>query len=585
MSNIMYQEFLNVKPTHDDFSETLREISESFQEDQIKIIGDGFQDILTEDSLFKSYVSKITSGLDSNQSETLKTLMENARIQMLLSENGISGVAGVASLSLPVIRKMWMRIGLVNAIPTEAVKMPSFWISFQKPYMKDSEGTKYYLPLALKRTSSENQSKGVRNATRMLTHNFIDINNCIDNNGFDLFSIAPVGTSKAQNDSIDTEFAIDTVKFTFTAGDTDICGAITDSGYTGAELDAEGRATLNAIEYPVYVKLDINDNLYGEIKVNVPRTLTSGQLTKVVYVSFTDQIFGHVDRENGYLFARSLKGKITYFTVIARLSSENNRNSMSVGFDIGKKQLNIGTGDHINADLPIEWLHDTMAMYKIDGALEVIDLMSRTVAQQLENEIFSYIEKIVVDTKSNPEFTAYSSWFDCRPSAGYALNPKDWLNELKRVIDFQATKMKNDFNIYDGYFVLIGNPLDMVLLPNVNWIFDSSTTQRGGVNVSYNLGAFSGVNHYEVVSTENIPQGKIHGIFIPTTNDRQITMKYYPYTFNVEKSYLNPNNLLVPSIMMTKRHVLDYVLPMVFEVEIKHNDGLVRGSGQDPYWS
>lgn len=586
---INYNEELMSRKVQDDYSELLKEAYEDFASDNVRILGEGFSEILSENSLFDSYVAKLTNGLDANNAEQVGTLMENARTH-ILKESGIYGLSPVASLSLPVIRKIWMRIALVNAIPTEAVKVPNFWISFEKPYLKDSSGNKYFLPWAMKKTDPSGKFNPL--TLRHTKYNFpripIAMSDCSDADGFNLYGMSgvPSGTGKANNDSVDPDFFIDGVKFVFADTDTAVTGAITTAdGFTASALDAGGITALNDLEYACSVKLDVNENLYGEIKVRVPRTVTKGAENKIHYVEFVDHVFGHVMREDGILIAKSLKGKISHILLSARLSSENNKNVYSVGFDVEKREFTIGTGDHINADLPIEWLQDTMAMYKIDGAVEVVDMMSRVVAQQLELEIYDYLLKVAAETASNPDLVCYNTWFDCRPSAGFALTPKEWLNELRRVFDYQAIKMKNDSNLNEGYFVILGNPLDTQLLPNVNWVFDSSSSQKGGVNVSYNLGAFSGINRYEVVSSENLPQGEFVMFFVPTGSSRQISFRYYPYTFNVEKNYLNPNNLLVPSIMMTKRHLVTHVLPMICKITIKNNNGLVMGSGTSPYWS
>jgi hypothetical protein len=283
--------------------------------------------------------------------------------------------------------------------------------------------------------------------------------------------------------------------------------------------------------------------------------------------SVTDTIFGTLDRQTGIFSARSLKDLVKDVKVKGFLSSENNTKTQSVSFDIDTKDVTIGTGTHLNAPLPIEWLQDTMAMYQIDGALEVVDLMSNVHAQKLDQEIREFLEDSFEKAGSS-----YNGQFDVRPAAQFAGSPKDWREELKTVIDHYAIKMKNDSAFTNGKFVLIGNPLDMNLITNVDWTFNSVSDERGGVEVDFNIGAYSGSQRYELVASANVPAGTIRMIYIPST-PKQMTYKYYPYTFNVEKGYIDANRPNVPSIMMTKRHTIEEVTPLSAEIRILNNNG------------
>src|SRR5699024_6521857 len=97
------------------------------------------------------------------------------------------------------------------------------------------------------------------------------------------------------------------------------------------------------------------------------------------------------------------------------------------------------------------------------------------------------------------------------------------------------------------------------------------------VEVDYSIGALSGSNRYTVVASDLVPAGELTMFFVPLTN-KFMTVKYYPYTFNIVHNYLNTQNPNIPSVMMTKRHTIEEFLPMVVKIEIKNNDGsLVRG--------
>jgi hypothetical protein len=496
----------------DTYSTILREASDFFAGQRIHMIGNGFDEILSEQSLFETYVEKLSKGLTADEAVQIGQLMENSRLQ-IMQESSVGGIQPIAALSMPTVRKMWVKVALKNAIPTEAVKAPKFAISYMEPYLLNGDGSKVKLPEGLRQEgNSHAEKRSLSKAAINLPAEEIDL-------------MAPVGASKAIGDAIDPIFFVEYV--TIEKAD-------------GSEEKVK-----------VHLAADIRKNIVGEVAASD---------------GTRDTLFATVDFVEGIFSARSLKDKIVAVELRGHLTAENNTKGQSVSFDIKTKDVTIGTGVHLNAPLPIEWLQDTMAMYQIDGALEVVDLMSNVHAQKLDQEIREFLEESF-ELSGSP----YKAAFDVRPSAAFAGSPKDWREELKTVIDHIAIKMKNDTAFSNGKYVLIGNPLDLNLLTNVDWVFNSVTDERGGVEVDFNIGAYSGSQRYELVASANVPAGKIRMIFIPSS-PKLMTYKYYPYTFNVEKGYIDPNRPNVPSIMMTKRHTIEELMPLAAEVEIINNN-------------
>jgi len=172
--------------------------------------------------------------------------------------------------------------------------------------------------------------------------------------------------------------------------------------------------------------------------------------------------------------------------------------------------------------------------------------------------------------------------FDVRPAAGFAGSPKAWREELKPQIDHLAQRIKNDTYLQSGIFTLLGNPLDIQLLTNVDWQFRGGQgVNMDGVDVDYSLGTYVGANAYRVIASVNVPEGMIYLIFTPS-GDTQMTYKYYPYTFSTEMGYIDPNRSRVPSIMMTKRHTFAEFLPAIGAINIVNNTGV--GQFNSGYW-
>jgi hypothetical protein len=517
----------HVQSNTDGFTQTFKESAEYFlQTQQVNILGEGFRDVITDNQTFRTYVDKLTEGLDATEEEQMRTLLENNRTQ-ILQESAVAGIPPIASLAMPTLRKFWAKIALKYAIPTEPVKTPAFSVSYSKPYIKDPvTGKKHYLPESLR-----DLDNGQAELTKLSSAPY-DLP--LDSKDV----LADVGASAQAGDAIDRQFFI-------TAVNVETVDA------TGANPEVK---TVN-----VKSKMDINLRLYVEVSAKH----SDGTVT-------SDVVLGSVDPEKGTVTATSLRGKAKSVVFHGFVSSEAHNRATNVSFEIERRDISIGTGEHIEASLPLEFLTDTMAMYNIDGASEVVDVMSNVTAQKVDQEIYRFIDG---SFNSNP---TYKGSFDVHPAPQFAGNPKNWLEEIKRVIDFYATKMKSETYYYQGYFVIVGNPLDTQLIPNVSWTFNHVSDSQNGIDVDYSVGAMSGSNRYTIISSDLIPAGELTMFFVPLTN-KFMTIKYFPYTFNVVHNYLNTQNPNIPSVMMTKRHTIEEFLPMVIKIEIKNNDGsLVR---------
>lgn len=491
----------------DGFSSLLRETSEMFAENNVQMVS-GFNEIIAEDSLFELYKEKLNSGLTADDAEQLGQLMENARVEML-RESTINGIQPVAGLSMPTVRKMWLKTALKNAMPTQAAKFPAFKISYLLPYLLDENNEKHYLPEAL-RTPETTLGEKTR-----LTQEWIDLSE-------DSINLIEKSNGKVGVDAIDPIFFIEKV-----------------------QLDDATEVTVNA-------KLSLDSQIYKQFQ------LADGK---------TETLFGSLDGDSGELIITSFKGKVKKVKVKGWFSSENNNRTTTVSFEIKNKDVRIGTGAHIDALLPIEMLQDTMALYNIDGSAEMVDIMSQTIANKLDQEIYQFLKQ---SFDSAP--VQYTGSFDVKPMAGFAGTPTDWRRELKTTIEYWGTKMKQVTAYNKGYFVIIGNRLDVNLLPDVNWTFRGSVSEKGGVSVDYDLGAVTYNNAFQIIASDLVPQGDLRMIFVPTENDK-MTYCYFPYSFNVERGYRSPKNPLLPSLMCTKRHTIEELIPCQCVIRIKNNDG------------
>ncbi len=506
----------SVNKTEDSFDQLLREADEFFHQSNISMISN-HTDILSEQGLFTQYTSMLSEGLSADDALLMEQLFENSRYE-ILRESHVGNVTPIAGLSMPVVRKLWVKTAMKNVIPTEVAKKPAFTIAWLEPYMRDAAGKKSALPAAGRDTRSMLQLKAVPMPEEGLapgvTHNLI--------------TLAQAAHGAAKRDALDPKVYI--------------TGVITAEGTT-----------------KVRVKLDVKSAFYAKVNVGTEAA------PKVA------QFFGNCDTETGEFTVTVTGdgGAVTGILVDARLTQENNERVESVSYDVRTKDIRIGTGAHLQTELPIEFLQDNMALYNIDATVECIDLMTQVVAQRLDQEIIDFLEQSDLD-----QGAPFQGVFDVRPAAGFAGSPTEWRHELRTTIEWWANRVKsyNVSNFVQGHFVIFGSPIDIQLIPDIQWQFHHATAERAGVSVNYDFGILTASNVFQVVQTENMDSGELVMIFVPS-NERFMTYKYYPYAFNIEKGYISPNMPNVPSVMMTKRHAIEELFPMQVRIRIDGNNG------------
>jgi len=558
-----------------DYNAVLLETNDFFKAQGISIIGEGFKEIATNPALFESYVEALTEGVSADHSAAIAQLMANTNAG-ILRESSLSGIAPIASLSMPVIRKLWPKFALKDVFKTEVAKTPRFVVSYMRPYMYRGSEEKIYLPKGL----IQEPGAGLTGLGQLKDTYVSAV----------VTALVGVATNVDFGVASGSGFAV--------TGSALVSGsALSGSNTKRQPLDSElrvlsvvltGPAVGDPAVAPTPITLSIPSHrieVTGSIFLSLPITGVASPL----------QVIVRADLQAGTALVATLGTLPAGYTTVAvtvrgGVSTEFNETGYSVGFDIARLDIDIPTGQHINAPLPIEALNDMMALYQIDGTKETVDLMTNVFATRLDIEAYQFMKNSFENQPGVAEFrglnypsaTAYSLVFDVRPAAGFAGSPKAWREELKPQIDFLAQKIKNQTFLQAGIFTLVGNPLDIQLLTNVDWQFRGGQgANMDGVDVDYSIGTYVGANAYRVIASVNVPQSEIYLVFTPN-GDTQMTYKYYPYTFSTEMGYIDPNRSRVPSIMMTKRHTFAEFLPAIGSISIVNNDGVNQFSAG--YW-
>lgn len=534
------------------YNEVLTECADFFQSQGVSIIGEGYKEIASNAALFESYVDQLTEGASADHAAAMTQLMVNTNAG-ILRESSMTGIQPIASLSMPVIRKLWPKFALKDALKTEVAKTPRFVVTYTAPYMVkgDKPDEKIYIPRGLKHDGDikDHTRDGLRKEytsdhvveLKAGEAKVVDFTKLDDKTTVDAHVVIADTPSHIKKQPLD-ELII--AKAYFGAGET---------------VTAEEEKNLDNV-----IKIGKRLGIQGS----------------AVYSFNGGQLIVQFDGENQKATFAAID-KAVKLTVRAGVSSEYNEESWSVGFDIKRQDIDIPTGQHLNAPLPIEALNDMMALYQIDGTKETVDLMTNVFAQKLDLEVLDFIAKSFGHQPGNEAFQDGSYGpaddffftFDCKPAAGFAGSPKAWREEIKPLIDHLAQRIKNATYLQAGVFTIVGNPIDIQILANVDWQFRGGQGgNMDGVDVDYSIGTYVGANSYKVVASTNVPAGQLFILFTPSS-ETQMTYKYYPYTFSTEMGYTDPNRSRVPSIMMTKRHTFHEFMPAIGCILIHNNDG------------
>lgn len=522
------------KVQNDAFSEMLKETNDLFKSHGINMFTK-FSDIITENTLYQSYTDKLQEGLSEDDASQMQALFDNQRLAFI-NESTLGDIAPIAGLSMPMLRKTWVKCSLKNAIETETATKPAFAVTYMKPVVVTATGEEFDPTKELRWADQA----GFGNLPAVIADYLAP---SVAHNLITSTLVNGVAASKVNGDALNTALWIQKVK-------------ITVPNDTATEEK----------EVVVKIKAGLQGEIYGKITTTSAHALPANQVT------VTDTLFGKVDFTTGDVTVASALGLIKGVSFLGTLTQEANTRTDRVEFRISKQEINIPAASHMEASLPMEFIQDTMALYNIDAAAEATNLLSELVSQKLDQEIYRFFESCDIDAG-----TPYQASFDCRPAPGFNGKPTEWRSELKTLINYWCVKIREDLQIETGYFVLMGNPLDMMLLDeHVSWTTRANTDSIGGVMTTFDMGVLTGANTIKVVSSSRVPAGKLRIVFYPTTQ-QQKSYVYYPYSYilssNLRSGAAGTQNL--PTIVVSKRHIMHKYSDMQFTVNILNNKGIM----------
>lgn len=535
------------------YNQVLTEAAEYFADYGINnIYGSGFYNIVNNDALFEQYLDAMTAGMSDNSKAQTKQLMKNSTREVLTEAN-TTGLAPIYAMSNPLIRMLWPKLHLKEAIHTVVADSPKLLLTYITPYVisvgADGKPNKHYIPYEYDDAITANGDFG-----GALGSNYEDF--VIDMSSSQVVSYdlwKEKGEAKFGNvasaikfQNIDSDFLFKSI--TLSTGD-EVKVGLKPSG--------------------------VNGTLIYDFTAGDPDVTTGKVIVTVDYKS--DVIVASYIITSGTATVKAVKCR-------AHWSTEYHENVTTTGLETHRTEVEIGTADHISATVPAEFLSDLEAMYKIKGTEQLTSSMSKLVELHLDKRIAKFIADAFVTQPGDLPFYKHLgdnsqrfAVFNAKPPVNNTQGARAYRDEIRLYIDDLAARIEIATYLEEGVFNVVCNPKDAQLINNVNWTMQGGMDQVDGVSVSYNVGTYKGTHLYKVISSPQIEQGYIYILFIPS-QDNQLTYVYYPYSFVMESNYRDPNRTNVPSLMTTKRDAMKSVLPAIACLQVLNNGSALSGS-------
>lgn len=532
-----------------DFKQSTKHLMESFtQAYQMDPVSD-IASVLKIDALKESYKNLLLEDVRSFQTgdpymdmmpAKLEQLVENSGLE-ILKESGVMQLAPIVGISLPILKKSYIEGHAKDIMMSEVASKPIIKAAFERRFLKDAEGNKYYIPDVFyddryKEVMSKGRGKAISSAYYP-TDGQLPIQ--------DLKIMELSGGTMRNRDSLALDFCVQSVIMT-----------------AGSET-----ATIAMNVQP-------NWAADGAFTYRVKHTAADGQV-------YEDILIGQVDQYYGTVSCASTKGLITKVQFGGHLSNENNWETVEVDRERELMEWKIPDGVRLNTGLTLEKIKDYKALFDFDITTEIISDMSTVLAQYEDSEMLDYVHQNFDVWKTKTDlpfgytdgFTA-EGWFNCNPPANKFVTRSQWIDtelkyDLNRFIDELKVKLRHQ----DLMFVVYGHPnLITLIQDNVRWVIDEDT-KVGGIQLDYKFGVMTAnKNRIHVISTLKCPLSRGLRVVAYPTSKEMITFKHYNYSLNIENAYRNPYTPLTPNVMATSRFITTHILPVQGEFHILENE-------------
>lgn len=520
------------------FTASLQSLQECFGKRNLNYISD-INQILKHTQLAEAYVETLTedyardvestdfvkTSLNENSFDAFMTLCENARIQ-LLDEAYMGDLKPITGLTMPLLKLYWMKNIFKDVVPTVTSpnNQPAWQLGLEKRWIQfENDGPKYYLPEAFDDPNFDisGQSK-VRVPDTAIAVPALD---------HDLIAMV-TGASRKNDDRISTDLYISEVTYSSGEGD------------QAKDVTVQTR-----------IKPDLGTGLFAydviENKVRV------------------DRLTGGVDYDKSTMDLSSATGKVKSIKINASLSSENHLRTPRVGWNKDTKYFNIPDAAHLATGVTEEQLRDERAIYNVDGAAKIVEMMQDVLGVIKDKHILNFLDNSKTRIAGSDQFI--STKFDCRPPQQIQnMTHTEWVRvELKETLDKLAQKLSEILKDQTITISVVGNPTDIRTLADITTV-QGNAAEVGGCKLGYKIGLYNNQRNFIVTSSERIPEGKLRIYVFPNSEDH-MTYKVFEYQFIISNQYRDANNGRIPSVMVSERFLIDEFTPIQGEINILNN--------------
>lgn len=516
----------------------INDITQILRNDVVK---EDYKSQLMEDVLNESYQDPY---LDMSASK-IEQLFENSAYE-ILRESHSGQLAPVVGLSLPILKKNYLECHAKDIVMTEVPTKPIIRVAFERKFLKDKKGNKYYIPEIFydqRHTEIMDLAKG-----KPITDEWYPTSGTLPVQDLNVLELS--GGTLETRDALGYDFCIDAVKIK-----------------TTSSLDAEEIKTVQGLQ----IKPDMT---YGSFTYRVKATGGNGVVVE-------DILTGQVDFYSGQVSVASTAGLITQVQFAGHLSNRNNINTLEVDRERTVKDWNIPEGVYLNTGLTTDRIKDTNVLFDIDLTSETISDMATTLTHDEDGRVLKFLDESLDRWRGRKDLPfGYEEGFtetyefSATPTSQVLVTQSNYIaSELKFNLERMVDTLKEKLKTSDIMFVAYGNPAVITLLQDgVRWVV-SEDTKIGGIQLDYRFGVMTSIkDRIHVVSSMKVPRSKGIRLVAYPLSKETITFKHYKYSLTIENTYRNPNTPLTPNIMATSRYLTTELLPVQGEYLITNMD-------------
>jgi len=455
------------------------------------------------------------------------------------TDTGAAQINGVTMISFGLQRRAMVSSHLHRSMATITTNKPRVKVAEKKRWIKDINGTKHWFVDAFRPDTANNNITPIMGGLASTADMVIST---LPAAGLDIHTEASLSDDEVLSSDI-------TIKSDSTDGLLAGLSIVKADGSTpiaGAARISQGSRRMDPEKGLIYMEIEYGDEVDAWDK--------------------TAAITALIDLNTGTVNTITTSNdKVKSITLEVRPSHETHLRALSVGFQIDQKTIEIPDSEHIEAKLVKEVQDDADAYFGLDVLQENTEMLTESITQIRDNKILQFL----LDVDKIGEFT-----FDCTPTGTYARSKEEYMKEtFKPFLDKIAIQLKDKTQIKDAHFRIVGNPADIRIAADNEFVYSKSQVYDGSITLDYDFSIVNGVHTMYILSSDRVPKGKMYMQMIPNQlEDNIITTIFAQYKVMVTNNYRSASNASLPATVMSDRvKAFDY-FPVVAEIVVTNNE-------------